>query len=177
MGTAFALCRESGLEPKLKALILEEALSGRLRVLTDPRASPSGFPFKVVQLAGTLGDSAVFEARTRTCDIGELRMPYVTPQGELGYSCPSEPERVYQLKGGRAQNTAGRMCLCNGLLATIGLGQHRTSGYDEPPLVTGGDALQELAQLLPSGQVSYGAADVLDMILGTPGPGDERAGM
>ena len=166
VGTAFALCRESGLDPQLKARLLEEVRSGGLCVFTDPRASPSGFPFKVVQLAGTLGDSAVFAARPKMCDVGELRMPYVTPQGGLGYSCPAESEKVYQLKGGRPQNTEGRMCLCNGLLATIGLGQHRSSGYDEPPLVTGGDALSDVARFMPQGETTYSAADVLESILG-----------
>jgi nitronate monooxygenase len=60
VGTAFAFCEESGIAPELKASVLRASREGRARVFTDPLASPTGFPFKVVQLAGTLAEARIF---------------------------------------------------------------------------------------------------------------------
>jgi NAD(P)H-dependent flavin oxidoreductase YrpB (nitropropane dioxygenase family) len=73
VGTAFAFCRESGLEPALRRAVLDEVAAGRAAVHTDPLASPTGFPFKVVQHAATLSDPAVYAARRRDCILGDLR--------------------------------------------------------------------------------------------------------
>jgi len=67
---------------------------------------------------------------------------------------------------GRAEDTRGRKCICNGLVATVGLGQGRASG-PEPPIVTAGDDLRGLARLLESGS-PYSAADVVSHVLGRP---------
>ena len=56
IGTAFAFCDESDLAPDLKTRVLQASLAQEARVLTDPLASPTGFPFKVLQLAGTLSE-------------------------------------------------------------------------------------------------------------------------
>ena len=107
----------------------------------------------------------------RVCDLGALRVPYKTENDSIGYRCPAEPLRAYShVKGGRAANTDGRLCLCNGLLATAGLAQFRTkTGYEEPPLVTAGsdfDTVRELMDLVPPGQNLYSAGDVIDSLLG-----------
>ncbi len=165
IGTAFALCRESGLAPKLKRTILRRVADGSVQVLTDGRASPTGFPFKVVQLEGSLSDAVVYAARPRVCDLGALRVPYGRDDGSIGYRCPAEPVRAYsQTKGGRVQNTDGRKCLCNALLATAGLAQQRADGYVEPALVTAGEdftAAADLLHRLRAGQELYTAADVV----------------
>ncbi|NTU50827.1 MAG: GNAT family N-acetyltransferase, partial [Candidatus Aminicenantes bacterium] len=62
--------------------------------------------------------------------------PFVRADGDLDYRCPAEPAAMYQRKGGRPQNAQGRLCLCNGLMANVGLGQTRGDGYVEPALVT-----------------------------------------
>lgn len=164
VGTAFAVSAESGMEDELKHRIIEGVADGDARVLTDWRASPTGFPFKVVQLKGTLSDDEVYADRRRVCDLGVLRSPYKTDDGTIGYRCPAEPEGVYAgRKGGRAQNTEGRTCLCNALFATAGYPQRRSDGYVEPPLVTSGTAFDTVAQLsagLAPGQL-YRAADVV----------------
>jgi NAD(P)H-dependent flavin oxidoreductase YrpB (nitropropane dioxygenase family) len=166
VGTAFAFCRESGLASDLKERILRRVIDGQASVLTDPRASPTGFPFKVVELAGTLSEGGVYASRRRTCDLGYLRSPYKSAQGRVGYRCPAEPEAIYVRKQGRPPNTQGRKCLCNALLANIGLGQLRTGGHEEPALVTSGDDLGSVKQFLAEGATSYGAADVVARILG-----------
>lgn len=164
VGTAFAFCRESGLASDVKSRILRQAISGEAEVFTDPRASPTGFPFKVVKVPGTLSDGEVYAGRRRGCDLGYLRCPYRSAGG-IGYRCPAESEAVYLRKQGRPQNTMGRKCLCNALLANVGLGQTRSDGYVEPPLVTAGDDVVNVARFLPAGATSYGAADVIASIL------------
>jgi nitronate monooxygenase len=166
VGTAFAFCRESGLASDLKARILRRVIDGEASVFTDPRASPTGFPFKVVELPGTLSEGEVYASRRRICDLGYLRCPYKSAQGRVGYRCPAEPEAIFVHKQGRPPNTQGRKCLCNALLANIALGQLRSGGHTEPALVTSGDDLQSVRQFMAEGATSYGAADVMARILG-----------
>jgi nitronate monooxygenase len=163
VGTAFALCRESGLAPEIKAQLIALVRNGRADVFTDPNASPAGFPFKVAQLGGSLSHADVYETRARRCDLGYLREPYRLGDGGLGYRCSAEPVDLFVSKGGQLGACAGRLCLCNGLLATVGLGQRRADG-DEAPLVTAGDDLRTLERMLDR-RDSYGAADVIRSLL------------
>lgn len=165
VGTAFAFCRESGLRNDLKKRILQQVMVNDACVRTDPRASPTGFPFKVVQVSGTMSDAEVLRQRTRVCDLGYLRVAYKTEQGSIGYRCPSESEEAYVRKAGRQQNTTGRMCLCNCLLAGVGLGQWR-AGQQELPVVTAGDDLVHLAEHMRLRSEPYSAAEVVQMLLG-----------
>lgn len=167
-GTLFALCRESGLRPDLRAQLLDQARAGTLRVRTDPAASPTGFPFKVAQLPGTLADPQRYQARPRLCDLGYLRVPYRRPDGAVGYRCPGEPVRMHERKGGDAADTAGRACLCNALLANVGLGQvRRGSGYTEDALVTLGTDLDGARDMLagPGATGDWSAADAIAYLL------------
>lgn len=166
IGTAFALCDESGIRPDLKTEMIRQALSGEIAIRTDALASPSGFPFKVVDLAGTLSDDAVYEERDRICDLGFLRTTYLRPDGRIGYRCPSEPVDIYVSKGGKIEDTIGRKCLCNGLMATAGLAQEREAGT-EPPIVTAGDDLEAVVAALAGDTAHWTAADVIDFLLGS----------
>lgn len=164
-GTAFAFSNESGLRHDLKNRLIAQAVEGTGSVFTDPLASPTGFPFKVAQLHGTLSDQGVYLARKRVCDLGYLREPYRTPEGAVGYRCAAEPEASYAAKLGRPENTAGRKCLCNALLANIGHAQTRSGGAIEPVLLTVGDDLKSVVRFLPAGRTSYSAADVVATLL------------
>ncbi len=166
VGTAFAYCEESGLQPDIKARVLEESHQKRARVFTDPVGSPTGFPFKVVELGATLADDRVYAERTRICDLGYLRTAYVDEDGRKGWRCPAEPIDDYVRKGGDITDTVGRKCLCNALMSNIGLGQIRRDGSIEPILVTSGDDVAEVARFLPDGASSYRAKDVVDHLLG-----------
>lgn len=168
VGTAFALCEESGIDPDLKRRVLDQVIAGEVEVHTDPLASPTGFPFKVVELVGTTGDHKTWSTRPRLCDLGYLREPYKRPDGLVGYRCAAEPVADYVRKGGDEADTHGRKCLCNGLVATVGLGQTRpgTDGYREPPLGTAGDAVVDVGRYLADGATSYTAAEVIDQLLG-----------
>ncbi|MET8991474.1 nitronate monooxygenase [Nonomuraea wenchangensis] len=161
VGSAFALCRESGLDPRLRRRLRERAAAGTLQVRNDPLASPTGFPFKVAEVPGTLSDPDVYDSRPRLCDLGYLRTPYERADGSLGYRCPAEPVDVYVRKGRPAEEAEGRRCLCNGLLAAIGLGQHRADGYAEPALLT----LGQDAGFLDGLPEEHSAADVVAHIL------------
>lgn len=168
-GTAFAFCEESGIRKDIKEEVVNQSRAGRLKVLTDPLASPTGFPLKVVQLENTVSDQAIFQARKKICDLGYLRKPYRLPDGSVGYRCPGEEEEDYVRKGGSLEETVGRKCVCNGLLATVELGQVQKDGAKEPPLITAGDDVSKVAQFLKPGRNSYSAADVVAHILGEAG--------
>jgi nitronate monooxygenase len=128
-------------------------------------ASPTGFPFKVAQMDKTLSEAKTFAARDRICDLGYLRHLYRKPDGEIGYRCPAEPVEDYIRKGGKLEETLGRKCVCNGLVATVGMGQVR-SDETELPLVTAGNEFEHIADFLKPGEESYTAADVLKVLLG-----------
>nr|WP_325235663.1 nitronate monooxygenase [Egicoccus sp.] len=169
VGTAFAFCDESGYDEVLRRAALADVRNGTT-VRTDPFASPTGYPFKVLEMGGTLSDPAVSGERERLCDLGYLRELYERPDGRIGYRCPAEPVADYVAKGGAVEDTVGRQCLCNALVADIGLGQVRRDGYEEPPLVTAGDDLALVAHLLERGGTGYTAADVIDHLLPAPRP-------
>ena len=169
-GTVFAYCEESGLTRRIKQRVLAEVLRGREEVYTDPLASPTGFPFKVVRLEGSVSEDKVYQARPRLCDLGYLRSAYKRKDGSVGYRCPGEPLEVYLQKEGKPEDTQGRKCICNGLMADIGLGQTQKNGHVEKPLVTSGDDLGRIAKFLKGGKFSYSATDVIHYLLGKPRP-------
>ena len=160
VGTLFAYCAESGLAPEMRKEVIAGISQGATRVRTDPRASPTGYPFKVVEVEGMARQD---DARDRVCDLGYLRTAYRSPSGKLGYRCPAEPVESYVAKGGDAADTVGRRCLCNGLTANIGLPQRRKDG-DELPLITSGDDLASIT-VLASRSAAYTAVDVVDHLL------------
>jgi len=164
VGSLFALSNESGLRDDLREQMLQAARERKLKVRTDHRASPTGFPFKVVELSGTIGATETFFKRPKLCDLGYLRSNTITDEGKVISKCASEPEKPFLRKGGHEAEIQGRLCLCNGLLATVGLGQERADGYKEAPLLTlGGTAsdVENMLQLHPDG---WSANDVLDLL-------------
>lgn len=174
VGTLFAYCAESGMDPTLRARVLGAVARGDVRVTTSLRASSTGYPFKVVTVADSLSEPEVYDERSRECDLGYLREAYRRRDGSIGYRCAAEPVAAYVRKGGRREDTVGVTCLCNGLLATCGLGQIRPDGR-EPPIVTSGDALGDIRALIKSDD-GYSAADVIASLAATPrslGPGSQ----
>ncbi len=167
VGTAFAYCEESGLEAGLKARVLALSSAGQARIFTDPRASPTGFPFKVVTLTGTSADPEAAARSPQVCDLGYLRQAYKKPDGTLGWRCSAEPMEDYVAKGGNESETHGRLCVCNGLVANLGLAQVRGphGAHAELPLVTSGDDVADVARFVKPGATSYTAAQVLDELL------------
>lgn len=167
VGTAFAFSQESGIISEIKTEVLNKCKAGNLKVRTDFRASPTGFPFKIVELDETISSEETYADRSRICDMGYLRQLYGKSETNIGYRCSSEPEKNYEKKGGKFDTTVGRRCLCNGLMATVGLGQVR-DGYTEPPVVTSGDDYSFLPHVTEGDNVEYSATDVIDYLRGTP---------
>lgn len=167
VGTAFAYCEESGLTREIKDKVLALSRTKQVRVFTDPVASPTGFPFKLVQVPDTLTDPAAPARSHRICDLGYLRHAYKMPDGTIGWRCPSEPVDDYVSKGGLETETRGRMCVCNGLVANIGMGQVRGEHGSERelPLVTSGDDAADVARFLKDGASTYRAVDVIEYLL------------
>lgn len=166
VGTLFALGEDSGLSKDLRTQLREELVADSLEVRTDALVSPTGFPFKVAQLAETLSESKVYEDRSRLCDLSYLRTPYVDDKGGIGYRCPSEPKHMYLRKGGSIEDTVGRKCLCNALTANIGLGQTRRDGYSEPALVTLGADLSSARTLAERHPDGWTATDAVEWLMG-----------
>ncbi len=165
VGTLFALCTDSGLTAEIRNHLLDEIKNDRLKIATDAAASPTGFPIKIAILPGTLTDTDLNLNRSALCDLGYLRVPFLNPNGRIDYRCAAEPDDMYVRKGGADEETRGRQCLCNGLTANIGLGQHRRSGYDELPLVTLGADLVGPKILLQEHPDGWNAVTAVDWLL------------
>lgn len=164
-GTIFALASESGLTDAIRGQLLEELRAGTLQVKNDALASPTGFPFKVARLDGTLSEQEVYEARNRICDLGYLRQPAETPDGKVVYRCASEPVHMYVKKGGDIAETVGRKCLCNALFANIGMPQRRKDGYVEDPAITLGSDLTGARGLLAEHPAGWTGTEAVTYLL------------
>lgn len=162
IGTAFACAEESGITAEIKHELIQKHKEGQLEVITDFKASPTEYPFKRVDLE--INKRA--EPR-RACDLGYLRHVYEKEDGSIGYRCPSSTRKLYAKKGGEPSDCDGKRCLCNGLLATIGLGQISTQGAVQP-LVTMGEDWGFLDHLLEPEQKSYSAAELLAYLRSAP---------
>jgi len=176
IGTSFAFSKESGLVDDAKQIVLEKVVDDDLTVFTDPVASPTGFPFKVLELEGSLSVKEKYLDRPRVCNLGYLRTAYVGEGGKIGYRCASEPVDDWLKKGGEVQATEGRKCLCNGLMANAGMPQvspFKVKGekdrYIEETLITAGDDINQIRKYIKKtedGKLEYSAVDVISYLLG-----------
>lgn len=160
-GSIFALSEESNMDPDIRKKIRTLGFERTLFVKTDMRISPTGFPFKVVDLEDTIAKLEVYETRTRICNQSELVSLYERPDGKIGYRCSAEPVDQFVRKGGDLADTVGRGCLCNGLFSTTGLGNE-----EEPPVVTMGDDVRFLPFLMKDADDSYSASQAIKYLLG-----------
>jgi NAD(P)H-dependent flavin oxidoreductase YrpB (nitropropane dioxygenase family) len=179
-GTILAFSNESGMSPALRLRVLERIWRKDLAVVTEPLMSPTGFPFKVVQLTGSLSEEAVRIGRERMacCDLGHLATPVEIKRSvtradggieevvELHALCPAEPVEAFTRKGGVMMRRKGTICLCNGLMSTAGYPGVR-GGYVEPPVVTAGDAsIKDVRDLqVQVRRLTYSAAEAISRVL------------
>jgi len=176
VGSVFALTEESGMKPEYRSAIFQQLRSGAddASLVKTTLFSPTGFSFKVVQLAGTLSDDAVYEDRRRICDIGLLQQRGFSKPDEDGtrtlfQRCAAAPIDGYVNNRGIERNTDERRCLCNGLLASVGLGQVKNINgewIEEPAIITLGNRLDHVRRLSRQGQTTYHVQDVVADILG-----------
>lgn len=158
VGSAFALSDESGINVAIKEELRKKGFEGNLEILPSAKVSPTGFPFQVAQLEGSLSDPDVYSSRERSCDYGFIVEAYLTPKGKIGFRCPSEPIAAYIAKGGKEEDTVDRRCLCSGLAATVDIAPG-------PYIGTLGQNLDFLHELMKSADDSYSAEDVIRNIL------------
>lgn len=159
-GSIFALSENSGMESNFRSEIRRQGWNKELVIRTDPNASPTGFPFKLIQLAGTQSDKVIYEARKRVCNICLLRTLHVH-KDKIEYRCSSEPIFNYLSKGGKVEDTVGARCLCNVLLSAAGFGNP-----EEPPAFTLGDDVSFLRHLMKDSNDSYTAEQAVSYLLG-----------
>ena len=110
----------------------------------------------------------MYDRRIRRCDLSYLREPYHKPDRSVGFRCAAEPVAQYVRKGGASDDTIGRICLCNGLIAAIGLGHDQTDQPTHPveaPVLTAGEDVKHVARFLAPGSRSYRAAEVIRQIM------------
>ncbi|MFH1649537.1 MAG: nitronate monooxygenase [Candidatus Woesearchaeota archaeon] len=159
VGTAFAYCHESGMDPQRRRENIDAIMNGA-NVITMERLSSTGFPFKALVVGDSIVNPDVLEARTRVCNVSYLLSAYEKPNRRgVDFRCPAEPVEIYLRKGGRIEDTIGRGCLCDALMKKIGLGSPGeptvdTIGKDVTPVI-------ELVQRFGE----YHAKDVVDFIL------------
>jgi nitronate monooxygenase len=172
VGTVFALAEESGMKPAYRNAVLNEIKKGLddAVLVQTTLFSPTGFPFKVAQIEGTLSDNNVYNARPRLCDIGLLQQRGLSKVDENGnrrlfQRCAAAPVESFKKKRGLPFNTDSRRCLCNGLLSTVGLGQIKPH-MEEPAIITLGNHLENVRRLSHQGQYPYWVHDVVDDLLG-----------
>lgn len=157
VGSRFALTDESGMRSDLRDRAVEAQAEGTLEIRTDPRLSPTGFPFKVVSMKGTLSEPEIQASQRRACDLGYLLQSkrIQRPDGTEHevYLCPAMPIHTYLANGGAIEDTEGRACLCNALLVTAGFEKE-----GRVPLVT-------LGESAAVGPVKRSAREVVEDIL------------
>ncbi|MBA4383922.1 MAG: 2-nitropropane dioxygenase [Anaerolinea sp.] len=176
IGSTFALAEESGLSPAYRNALFTEFKNGRSNeaLVRTSSFSPTGFPFKVAQLNGTLSDEDVYTARRRNCDLGLLKQIGLSKPDEKGMRhlfqrCAAAPVEDFINKRGLIHNSEGKRCLCNGLIAGVGLGQigkQPGEQSEEPAIVTFGNNLDGICKLSQQGQIVYSARNVIEDILG-----------
>ena len=114
---------------------------------------------------GSLSEKEVYQCRRRTCDLGFLREAYVKPDGQVGYRCSAEPLAGFLAKGGKAEDSVSRKCLCNALIANVDMPQILSDGSCEKCLITAGDDLVNIGRFCSLEQPDYGAEDVIRILL------------
>jgi nitronate monooxygenase len=170
VGTLFAFSEESGVAPELRAKMIHRVLHEKPPeggwIFTDPRSSPTGFPFKAARIPGSMSEVGVYADRKRICDLGYLRHLYKKEDGGVGQRCPAEPVADYVKKGGLEEDTVGRKCLCNALMSDIGMPQIQAGGRMEGYLLTAGDDLNKISRIMKPGAETYHAKDVISYLVG-----------
>ncbi len=165
VGSAFALCNESGMLSDIKREIRRQIISGKIRVMANPTVSPSGFPFQVVQLPNTLSDPKLLGDMERKCDHGYMVAAYKMGSGAIAFRCPAEPIGDFVRKGGKVEDTESRVCICKALSATAKDGISAELPYVGKIVTLGKDlSFRDLLLINPDG--SYSAEDVIRWVLG-----------
>lgn len=156
-GSIFATSEDSGWMREHRDLMRKLGYRGELRVRTELRFSPTGFGLNVADLPGTLSDPLVYVARKRVCDVSCLAS-LTTHEGKDVFLCPAELPRKFHFKGGTTETDDYR-CLCNALLAAVGLGNP-----GDPPLFTFAKDHRYLRAIMEHEDDSYTVAQAFEYL-------------
>lgn len=159
-GSVFALSNESGFTEEVKDCLRTKIRNGTLGVTTSAIVSPTGYPFQVVLMEGSLSDPDVYNERIRSCIYGYLVHARRSEKGKILFLCPAEPVDAYVRKGGDIKDTEGRVCLCSGLAAAVGQGRP-----GEPVIITFGKDVEPVKKLIEqSADGRYSAKDAIGFV-------------
>jgi NAD(P)H-dependent flavin oxidoreductase YrpB (nitropropane dioxygenase family) len=137
-GSVFAFCQESGWTDEVKKMAIEEIKSSNAKIISSAIASPTGYPFKILKAKGTMSDAACFSERDKSCRVGLLREVEINLEKEIAtpnWSCKA------------SQTGSQTLCLCEALLAAVGLAQVNRK-KKELPIITLGEELKDIKKLL-----------------------------
>ena len=171
VGTAFAFCEESGLRDDYKQALLEQVGRG-----DGAASSPTRSRRRRVSRSRSSSSRArsptrrCISARPRICDLGYLREAYRTPDGAIGFRCPSEPVSVYVVEGRRGRRTR-RAASASATRSWPRPARRKRAPRARswrPASCTSGDDLTGIARFMRPGSTSYTAADVIRVLLNQP---------
>ncbi|MCB1126669.1 MAG: hypothetical protein KDM81_09255, partial [Verrucomicrobiae bacterium] len=141
VSTPFHYCAESELAGDWKAEVFARSRQKPARLAVEFVSAPAGHQVPIARVEGSAVDEAEFARRERFCDVGFLRQLYQREDGSVGYRCPGETVTCHHAKGGDPAAASAQRCLCNGMLAALGLGQVRPGYGVERPLLPAGEDL------------------------------------
>ena len=106
VGTLFAYCDESGLAELKRVGARGTPRAAKSTSFTDPRASPTGYPFKVVSWPGESGRGRPQRERDLRPRLPARRRIARRMAGSA-IAAPAEPVEDYVRKGGAVEDTVG----------------------------------------------------------------------
>ena len=128
----FCLLRRIRHSPRSKQQVFHLSREGKLPCVHRSARVADRFSVQGCAIGRhAVGRQIASSRRSRVCDLGFSGMPIARRMARLAIAVPAEPVDDFIRKGGALEETQGRECVCNGLLATIGLAQmnsNRISG-------------------------------------------------
>ena len=156
-GTVFAFCEESGMAPEIRAKVLDQVRGRPRHGVHRPARLADRVPLQGRESRGhALGGGGRPRGASAAAIWATSGSPTSPPTDVSATAARPSRSRTTSARAATFADTVGRKCICNGLTATIGLGQRR-HGNEEEPIVTAGNDLEELGDLLgPDHQVVCG---------------------
>ena len=157
------LKEESGLILSAQAKCFESDPNILLKVVgffTDPRSSPTGFPFKATRFTDSLSEENLYLQRQRICDLGYLRHTYQKEDGSLGQRCPAEPIADYIKKVEQKKKLKDANAFAM-LYSRISAWPKSSPLEKRTSLLTAGDDFESHSTSFKNGQQQFSSKDVV----------------
>lgn len=127
VGTSFAFAKESGLAAGPKEEVLRQVASGDLSVFTDPVASPTGFPFKVLELEDSLSEKAKYDSRPACATWGTCAPRTRMRRARWVTAAPRSPSPIGSRRAARSRPLRGASACATGSWPTPACPKFRPS--------------------------------------------------